>query len=137
MVWMMIDWDRVAELREEIGPEDFMEVVELFLDEVEGVLQRLCAGPPQAAPDAPPDAPPDAQADARADARAETLAEDLHFLKGSALNLGFARFGAMCGEAEREAAGGNPQAVAIAAIVSCYEASRQSFLGSDLVRAVA
>jgi hypothetical protein len=30
----MIDWDRVQELRDEIGAEAFGEVVELFLEEV-------------------------------------------------------------------------------------------------------
>jgi len=33
----MIDWDRVVELCSEIGEEGFGEVVDLFLDEVEGV----------------------------------------------------------------------------------------------------
>ena len=31
----MIDWPRVTELREEVGAEDFEEVVEIFLEEVE------------------------------------------------------------------------------------------------------
>ena len=31
----MIDWSRVEELRDKIGAEDFDEVVELFLSEVE------------------------------------------------------------------------------------------------------
>ena len=31
----MIDWNRVAALREEVGAEDFDEVVELFLQEVD------------------------------------------------------------------------------------------------------
>ena len=33
----MIDWKRVRELRDEIGEEDFSEVVDLFLEEVEEV----------------------------------------------------------------------------------------------------
>ena len=37
----MIEWDRVAELRDEVGAEDFAEVVELFLDEVEATLARI------------------------------------------------------------------------------------------------
>ena len=37
----MIDWSRVSELREEVGEEDFAEVVELFLDEVDGVIGTL------------------------------------------------------------------------------------------------
>ena len=58
----MIDWDRLKELRDEVGAEDFDEVVELFLDEVEGVMDRLRDSPD-----------------------VDTLEEDLHFLKGSAL----------------------------------------------------
>ena len=37
----MIDWDRVSELREEIGAEDYEEVAELFLMEVEDTLAQL------------------------------------------------------------------------------------------------
>lgn len=37
----MIDWERVAELQSEIGADGFGEVLELFLDEVEGVVMRL------------------------------------------------------------------------------------------------
>lgn len=63
----MIDWTRVAELRAEIGAEDFDEVAELFLMEVEDTLSRL----------------------SRASADVTQMQELLHFLKGSALNLGF------------------------------------------------
>ena len=31
----MIDWARVSELRDEVGPEDFEEVLHLFLEEVD------------------------------------------------------------------------------------------------------
>ena len=37
----MIDWERVSELIDEIGAEDFGEVVELFLDEVDNAIQLL------------------------------------------------------------------------------------------------
>ena len=36
----MIDWSRVNELRDEVGAEDFEEVVELFLEEVEEVIEE-------------------------------------------------------------------------------------------------
>ena len=36
----MITWSRVDELADEIGADDFAEVVALFLDEVEGELDR-------------------------------------------------------------------------------------------------
>ena len=33
----MISWERVNELRDEVGQEDFLEVVEIFLEEVDEV----------------------------------------------------------------------------------------------------
>ena len=47
----MIDWQRVNELRDEVGAEDFEEVVDLFLEEVghprrgSAFSQRLRAEP--------------------------------------------------------------------------------------------
>ena len=38
----MIDWARVSELRDEVGAEDFDEVVELFLEEVDEAIAALC-----------------------------------------------------------------------------------------------
>lgn len=110
----MIDWDRVAQLREEVGPDAFAEVIELFLEEVEEVTRRLAAAP---------------------DPR--TLEEDLHFLKGSALNLGFEQFSRFCGEGERMAAQGQAGEVMIAPILACYAASRRDFLKTAAPRAVA
>lgn len=34
----MIDWNRAAELREEVGAEDFSEVVDLFLEECDDAI---------------------------------------------------------------------------------------------------
>lgn len=65
----MIDWTRVKDLHEEVGSRDFEEVVTLFIDEVETALGRLDGDPTR---------------------------EDLHFLKGSALNLGFAALAQAC-----------------------------------------
>ncbi|MBS0573971.1 MAG: Hpt domain-containing protein [Proteobacteria bacterium] len=95
----MIDWTRVADLRHEIGDDGFAEVVDLFLDEVEEVVARLEARPDPA-----------------------RLEEDLHFLKGSAWNLGFADFGARCHEAERSA---RPD---LRAALESYRNSRVAFL---------
>jgi len=102
----MIDWMRVDELRQEIGDEGFAEVVELFLDEVEEVVMRLAAAP----------AP-------------ESYEQDLHFLKGSAWNLGFADFGACCQEGERKAARGLATVADIAAAIENYDRSKAAFLG--------
>ena len=37
----MIDWASVSELRDEVGAEDFDEVVELFLEEVDEAIIAL------------------------------------------------------------------------------------------------
>ena len=37
----MIDWARVSELRDVVGAEDFDEVVELFLEEVDEAIAAL------------------------------------------------------------------------------------------------
>ena len=42
----MIDWKRVEELKEEIGTDGFVEVVDMFLDEAEGAVRALVAGLP-------------------------------------------------------------------------------------------
>ncbi|WP_339108654.1 Hpt domain-containing protein [Thioclava sp. GXIMD4216] len=99
----MIDWDRVAELQSEIGADGFGEVVELFMDEVEGVVMRLGTRP-------------------------EKLEEDLHFLKGSAWNLGFRAFGVMCQEGERLSAAGRSSEVDVSAILDIYAASKKDFM---------
>jgi HPt (histidine-containing phosphotransfer) domain-containing protein len=97
----MIDWDRVENLRQEIGTADFAEVVALFLEESDEVAARLTQGP--------------------------GLRADLHFLKGSALNLGFSTLAQRCGQGEdalRDASG----SVDPAPIVALYHASRRAFV---------
>lgn len=101
----MIDWDRVATLREEVGEDSFAEVVALFLDEVDEVVDRFRAGPDLSG-----------------------LERDLHFLKGGALNLGFVHLGVLCQVGERMAAEGLADRVDVPEIVALYTASRQMFL---------
>ena len=101
----MIDWDRVHELRSEVGAEDFADVVELFLAEVDEVAGRLGQAP---GPD--------------------TLQNELHFIKGSAYNLGFDRLGILCAAGERMAAEGNASRVDVGAIIDCYAESRSLFV---------
>jgi HPt (histidine-containing phosphotransfer) domain-containing protein len=98
----MIDWDRVESLREEIGKEDFAEVVEMFLAESDQTVARLLAGRPD-----------------------PTLEADLHFLKGSALNLGFSALAARCSAGEKRAAAGAP--VDVAEVAECFAATRSAF----------
>lgn len=58
----MLDWDRIAELRTEVGPQDFLEIADLFLAECAEGLATFPDGDPGPA---------------------------LHQLRGAAGNLGF------------------------------------------------
>jgi len=103
----MIDWPRVTELRSEVGAEDFGEIVDLFLEEVEEVIAEL-----------------------RADDNRGQLEQRLHFLKGSALNLGFQTFSSLCQEGERDSAQGKSDSVDITSIISSFEASKNAFVSA-------
>jgi HPt (histidine-containing phosphotransfer) domain-containing protein len=100
----VIDWDRVQELKDEIGDDDFAEVAEMFIAEVEEVIDRLKTSPDPA-----------------------RYEEDLHFLKSSALNLGFSRLSALCHAGERKAAAGEAARVDFAPVFEIYEASKAEF----------
>lgn len=110
----MIDWSRVIELQEEVGADDFDEVVELFLEEVEAVIERLRDSP-----------------------EPERLEEDLHFLKGSAMSLGFREFSTLCQVGERASSSGCATAVDIAGIIHSFETSKTQFIGHLAERLVA
>lgn len=89
---MLINWTRVQELRDEIGHDSFSEVVTLFLDESDTVI-----------------------------ARPSLTAEDLHFLRGAALNLGFAELAEACnGMPDRKT------------LVALYESSKASLLAEAI-----
>ncbi|WP_457772587.1 Hpt domain-containing protein [Phycobium rhodophyticola] len=95
----------MSELHDEIGEEDFAEVVELFLEEVDGTIQELRDGVEE-----------------------DRVEACLHFLKGSALNLGFREFSTLCASGEARAAGGEPGAVDLGEVVVCYDRSKERFL---------
>ena len=65
----MLDWIRIDELRDEVGQDDFGDIVGVFFEEAQEALENL----------------------RRADT-VVTLLGQLHFLQGSALNLGFSNF---------------------------------------------
>ncbi|MGH1412475.1 MAG: Hpt domain-containing protein [Pelagimonas sp.] len=101
----MIDWSRINELVEEIGAEDFGEVVELFLDEVEGaicIFEQSASDPVVAE-------------------------EQMHFLKGAALNLGFESLAQLCLKGEKAASTGRPEVVSPAEVRETFETSRVQF----------
>ena len=101
----MIDWVRVADLRNEVGNDGFEEVVMLFMEETDEAVRRLEAGVP-----------------------AELLGDMLHFLKGSALNLGFRAVSRLCHEGERLAAEGHAEQIDLNELVDNYKTARTEFL---------
>ena len=100
----MIDWARIIELHDEIGADDFNEVVELFLSEVE---ERIDAAQTRTTPN--------------------EMAEDLHFLKGSALNLGFSQFAQLCSDGEVNANEGMTTNN-LDQITNAYQNSKRTFM---------
>jgi HPt (histidine-containing phosphotransfer) domain-containing protein len=99
----VIDWDKVRELRGEVGEEDFDEVFELFLEEVDETISQL--GKPD-----------------------RSLEHDLHFLKGAALNLGFKDFSQLCRDGETACATDASTKIDTDAIISCYATSKAQFI---------
>lgn len=98
----MISWDRIEELQDDIGAEDFGEVAEIFLDELETTIAQMVADP-----------------------SAGDIAERLHFVRGCALNLGFQGVATHASAGERAIAEG--QALDLAGLRSCFAASRTAF----------
>lgn len=101
----MIDWTRLKDLRDEVGVEEFEDIVVLFMDEVDGTIEKL-----------------------KSDLYTDTLEEDLHFLKGSALILGFREVSDLCQIGETEASQGRAKSVDVGAILKAYQTSRHVFL---------
>ncbi|MEM9248512.1 MAG: Hpt domain-containing protein [Pseudomonadota bacterium] len=99
----LIEWPRVWELRDEIGDEEFGEVVTLFLEETETMVDALMGAPP------------------------DGLEGELHALKGAALNLGFAQLAKLCATGEQMAKQGRAEEVAISPVLSCFMESRDRF----------
>ena len=62
----MIDWERIEDLRREVGQKDFADVVGLFFEEIDCSLREVFE---LTEPD--------------------EIRDLLHFIRGSALNLGF------------------------------------------------
>lgn len=100
----MIDWDRVADLRGEVGAEDFGMIVDIFADEVGEAIAGLRSDPDPA-----------------------SYEQVLHFLKGSALNIGFAALGRICQQGELLAAEGRIEAFELEELFRVYDASWVQF----------
>lgn len=93
----MIDWERIRELRREIGDDGVQEVTSSFREEAEETLEELAGMQDRAA-----------------------RAERLHFLRGGALNLGFTEMARLCAGAEKA-----PGATCPDDIARAFEAARR------------
>ncbi len=96
----MIDWDRIAELQDEVGEDSFAEVVEMFFEEVEEVLTSLVVNDQDA------------------------LKGGLHFLKGAALNIGMSEMSGLCRDAEHTLMESGPDGVDFAQIQSVFKSAQ-------------
>ncbi len=97
----MIDWNRVSELRSEVGEEDFGGVLVMFFDEVADVLEGLGNG------------------------GVEAIKRDLHLLKGSAINIGLADVSTLCRNCEVALAANPDEVIDLNAIRTAFVASKK------------
>lgn len=89
-----VDWDRLNELKADIGEEDFADVAMLFVTELQETLSTLTSD--------------------------RAAANDFHFLRGSAANLGLDALVAACEAAENACvAGTTPDVDAVRAAFDC------------------
>jgi len=100
-----MNWQRLVELRAEVGAEALSEVLEVFLAETDEVVDRLRDG---VAPG--------------------RLEEELHFLKGAALNIGFDELAELCRRGEVAARDGLSGQIDTAAVCATYDVSRADLL---------
>ena len=103
----MINWSQIKQLEEDVGTEDLAEVVALFLFEVDEAIDGL---------------------ETVSGGSAQEVAEALHFLKGSAFNLGFQEFGDYCSIGESQAHAGDTSEISMAHVAQLYAASKAQFL---------
>ena len=101
----MLNAARIAELKREVGEDDFSEVVSLFCEEMEDALTELGA------------------------ARQDTVRERLHFLKGSAFNIGLDAMGRLCAREEVRLTADQTATPDVAAIRAAYAAAKSELLG--------
>ena len=73
----MINWDGISELQAEVGEDGIAEVVEIFLEEMEEGLEGLSAS-----------------------TETPEMLDKLHFLKGSAQNIGLDEVSSLCARDE-------------------------------------
>ena len=102
----MINWTQVKELESEIGAEDFGDIVEVFIEEVDEAIAALDG----------------------ATLAGDELASAMHFLKGSSANLGFEELAAYCSDGEVKAKSGESGDVDLSHVITLYNESKALFM---------
>ena len=97
----MIDWPHVRKLQQNVGADDFTEIVELYFSEVEETLDRIQEKGP--------------------------TATDMHLLKGSSANMGFVAFSKACQIAEHALQNAEIECDLVA-VKECYRDSVTAFV---------
>ena len=109
----LVNRKRLGELKEEIGHDEFGEVIEIFVEECDSAAAQLAEGV------------------------GEEVGPVLHFLRGAAMNLGLDALAAACLEGERAAGRGESGRVDGPAIAALYDASRKALLETPSLRGAA
>lgn len=100
----MIDWGRVAAVRHEVGEVEFLPIIELFLDEIEGAIMAIAVGD------------------------AASLRRSLQFMKGCALNIGLTALCQTCDAWETMVIEGRGSALQIDSLMESYALSKQALM---------
>ena len=97
----MINAARIQELRDEVGDDDLEEVIAIFCEEMDEVVASLGTIAP------------------------DQLSGRLHFLKGSALNIGLDQMSELCRQSEQQIAGDSHAAIDLKPIQSAYDSAKK------------
>ncbi len=113
----MIDWKRIDALRDEVGSEALPDIVALFLEETGAAVDALRAMAAGTAPLCPP----------------AGMAARMHFLAGSAGQLGLSDMTRIAAQGERDALAGRD--VDPAPVVAAYDEERTALAAGLTERA--
>jgi HPt (histidine-containing phosphotransfer) domain-containing protein len=103
----VIDWEQVATLQTAVGRDDFSTIMRVFFKEVEEANAQLTMG-----------------------VTTDQFRDILHFVKGSALSVGFVELSEQCAQAERNFAGSHQITSIGKEIITSYEKSKEHFLSN-------
>lgn len=99
---MMIDWERVREVQEQVGEAEFHTMLKLTFDEIELICARLALDGPR------------------------EMEADFRFLKDRARANGFGQFAHLCESSEGLVTSGRWTEVRLGHLLDCYAVSKSA-----------